>query len=268
MIDATLALTNAQNEGLGVQESLNLAAAGLPEALQPGIDRMAEFGDMAQRAFGQFAGAMQQSITAALLGGESLGKAMKKAAAGAVAALAAESIVRALFATAMGFAALARFDFSSAGKHFLSAALLGAIGGIAALGARALAPAGTRTATLTTPSGGPGGIITSSDQERGPISTSNIRGLQVGGLVTRPTLALLGEGGEPELVSPLSAQGGGDSGASVGGAAPLGQPIQINIEGMISQDNAIEFIALVNELVKNNDVELLSSESLQLVPRA
>ena len=251
--------------GMGVAglQLSNILGIELPKAMEPPIDSMGKLADMAERSFGQLRGAAEQAITAAILSGESIPKAMRKAVAGAIAALAGQAIVEALMQTAFGFAALARNDFRGASMHFKSAAIFGAVGIAAAIAGRALAPSGTSASTITNPDGSPGGIILSS----GSTNATTVRGLQSGGLVTRPTLALLGEGGIPELVTPLNARSGGDSGSLVEGPTNGTIPLQINVEGLISQDTLIDFVRQLNEAVDGDVVFLKSSETSTLVER-
>lgn len=118
------------------------------------INRLAAFGSAASLALNQVsasAGNMQTILGSALssvssglttmlqnmiLTGQTGPAAFKKLAAGAIAGIAAQSLVKAIFETAEGFAALARFDPAAAALHFKAAgiyALVGAAaGGIAA----------------------------------------------------------------------------------------------------------------------------------------
>ena len=85
-----------------------------------------------------FAASMGAAIDAAISGGDSIGNAMKKAAAASLKATAVQSGVQAVYETAAGLASLAVGDpraglhFTAAGKYALTAALAGA--GAAALG--------------------------------------------------------------------------------------------------------------------------------------
>lgn len=118
------------------------------------VNRLTAFGSAASLALNQVsasAGNMQTILSSALssvssglqtmltnmiLTGQTGPAAFKKLAAGAIAGIAAQSLVKAIFETAEGFAALARFDGAAAALHFKAAgiyALVGAAaGGIAA----------------------------------------------------------------------------------------------------------------------------------------
>jgi hypothetical protein len=90
----------------------------------------------------------------------------------------------------------------------------------------------------------------------------------MGGLITRPTLAMLGERG-PEMVVPLRQGGGGVGGGAAerdGGA--VGTAIQIFIEGMISPDVLDDVIQQISERVEGSDVRLSSTSSLRVVSRS
>jgi Phage-related minor tail protein len=82
------------------------------------------------------------SIQAAILGYENVGKSLKKALAETLAAITAESAVRSLFNTALGFSYLALHMYSEASKAFTAAkvfAMTAAMAGAAAAVARAAA---------------------------------------------------------------------------------------------------------------------------------
>ena len=134
----------------GAQAALGIGGIGtavdgaIPKigALQLSIVNMSasigDFGDIAGGAFRGFGDALNFSIQSAILGQQSLGVALKKATAQAIASIAAQSIVKALFETASGFASLAVLDLRAAGLHFKSAAIFGAIGGAAAGAAKGI----------------------------------------------------------------------------------------------------------------------------------
>ena len=93
------------------------------------------------RGFLVFDAALARNTVNAIIWQKSIGDAFLNAAATAVGAIAQESLVRAIYSTALGFYLLAIKDFAGAAQAFESAAFFGAVGGAAALAGRALAGA-------------------------------------------------------------------------------------------------------------------------------
>jgi len=82
--------------------------------------------------------AVKGAIVASILGYESFGVALKKAAAQMLATKAAEAAIQALYQAALGFAALAVYDTKGAALHFKSAAMFAAITVAAGAAAKAM----------------------------------------------------------------------------------------------------------------------------------
>jgi hypothetical protein len=130
------------------------------------------------RTFVQFDTALAHNVTTALIWQKSMGQAFRQAAVEAIAALAQEAIVCAIFSAAMGFLLLAEQNYSGAAQAFLAAAEFGAVGGAAALAGRALEGGGTQSA-----SGGSAQSSGTSARTRGG-SSSRTRGAQGSGQQT------------------------------------------------------------------------------------
>ncbi|MBR1829220.1 MAG: tape measure protein [Atopobiaceae bacterium] len=70
-----------------------------------------------------------------------------------------------------------------------------------------------------------------------------------GGIVTRPTSALIGEAGVPEAVVPLSAQGIAQFTAGLGARSPSGGlTVQVSIDTFVNNDTATDVRALSDEI--------------------
>lgn len=82
-------------------------------------------------AFASVSSGLTTMLQNMILTGQTGPAAFKKLAAGAIAGIAAQSLVKAIFETAEGFAALARFDGAAAALHFKAAATYAAVGAIA-----------------------------------------------------------------------------------------------------------------------------------------
>ncbi|HEV2425887.1 MAG TPA: hypothetical protein VGZ29_13745 [Terriglobia bacterium] len=89
-------------------------------------------GAAASLTFDRFATALGRNISTALVYSQSMSQALDRALKSTTASIAAEAIVQALRATALGFYLLAVGDFAGAGSAFGSAAVWESIGGVAA----------------------------------------------------------------------------------------------------------------------------------------
>ena len=98
------------------------------------------------RSFLMFDTALGVNLANAVIWERSIGEAFRKAALSAVSSIAQESLVRAIYSTALGFYLLAIQDYRGAALAFKSAAIYGAVGGAAAVAGRALAAPDVREA--------------------------------------------------------------------------------------------------------------------------
>jgi len=89
-------------------------------------------GEAASLTFDRLAMGLGRNISTALVYSQSMTQALDRTLKSTTASIAAEAIVQALRASALGFYLLAVGDFAGAGSAFESAALWGGIGGVAA----------------------------------------------------------------------------------------------------------------------------------------
>ncbi|KKM82881.1 hypothetical protein LCGC14_1315020 [marine sediment metagenome] len=259
----------AKIEELGEIPTLLRPGEALEEQAEKGTTALQKLRDLGGQALQDLTGAFQQAVQAWILGGGSIGEAMKRAAAGVLAGVAAQAAVLAIFELAKGFAALF-FNPAEAASHFKAAALFSATAVAAGAAAKAIAPPG-RAATVTGGRGEARGVITAGgeEEEAGPLIVE--RRLAMGGLITRPTLAMLGEHAPAikELVVPLLQGGGGVGGSAADrDSGAVGTTIQIFIEGMISPDVLDDVIQQISERVEGSDVRLSSTSSLRVISRS
>ena len=149
--------------------------------------------DPGTQTFTLLSQAMGMSIANAIVYGSSIKEAMAQALKSTLASIAAESLIRALYNTALGFYYLALtwgVPNSASLAAFTSAAYFGAIGGAAAIAGRAI-PGGGQKVAGPTPYGAAGGaagyttgVATgaaagggSSIGQRGPTTIFNIEGI-------------------------------------------------------------------------------------------
>jgi hypothetical protein len=120
-------------------------------AFQAAGATMENFRVVGMNALADFQRGMASNIAQAIVYQKSIGEAFLAALKAAAASMAAEAILQALKATALGFYLLAVQDYSGAAAAFKSAVLWGALGGAAAIAGRAI-PSGEKA----TGAAGPG----------------------------------------------------------------------------------------------------------------
>jgi TP901 family phage tail tape measure protein len=246
-----------------------------------------DLGQQATDAFNQIAGAVQGSggvmlrILGLIVGQIFRNIAANQAiAASTVATEAAKkgatikaikdiALVRTIFETAAGFSALARLDFFAAAKHFAAAGFFGAVGALQ-IAAVAGAFGGGRGG-----GGAPGAGAEGAAPVRGQVAGDTSGGgtleverrLQEGGIITRPTLALLGEQAPriPEVVIPLRRNRAGGIELDEGGGVTIVQ--HFHIEGVISADVLEDVIEQINKYVRDNDGHLQASDSFNVTSK-
>jgi hypothetical protein len=148
---ALLALTNSTGwkgvfgnqfaQGIrGNEELLRQWALSANQSLLMVKVAVESLGEMGQRAFGQFAQGMAANIAHAFIYQKSIGQAMRAALAATLETIAAESLVQAIYAMALGFLRLAHHDYPGASAAFTAAAIFGGVGAAAAVAGRFIAP--------------------------------------------------------------------------------------------------------------------------------
>lgn len=150
---------------------------------------------------------IRASVVAAVIGAQGFGQAMEQLLKSALAALAGEAVVRALKEIAEAFSALANPPTAHlAAGHFIAAAKWGAVGAGAAI-AGASVPSGRSSdqGQPSRPSDLPPTAATTPQQNQ--PQTVNVPRFAAGGLVSRQTLAIIGDsrsgGNSEEAVLPL-----------------------------------------------------------------
>jgi len=156
------------------------------------------------RSFVIFDTALGANVANAVIWQRSIGEAFRKAVLQAIGSIAQEALVRAVYATALGFYLLAVQDYRGAALAFKSAATFGIIGGAAAVAGRALAGPdireGERGATVRSPEGVAPELIVSGGSRGSPQASSAQPTLQV--IFQGPVYG--GQAGIDELVRHIS----------------------------------------------------------------
>jgi hypothetical protein len=229
---------------------------------------LGHFASMSEQAFNSIEKGVERAGAAAFLGQESFDKAIEKITAHALAQLAAQAIVKALFYTAEGVADLAMFNYAGAGQFFEAAGLMGAVGAAAGISVRALnGGAGSGSGSTTQ---GQSSSSNTGGSQRGTIGITGVQHFAEGGLVSSPTLALIGETGQKEAVLPLDNP---ETMARIGKAVAQNIPggggggINVHVQGLISPDNLKKVISQINDKVNKGQVNLKSSNTFRITKR-
>lgn len=162
-IDKTLELFDLEQKRAALKEEELLKGGGasvLPELDTPESSWLEDIGDqvedatneifdfatslehfkgIAQSVFGSVAQGIGAMLNQWVLYGNTSGKILQQIVAQTLAAIAAESAVRAVYAAGYGFLMLALFNFDAAAKAFIAAGIFAGIAGGAALAGRAVA---------------------------------------------------------------------------------------------------------------------------------
>lgn len=226
-----------------------------------------------QAASRTIAEAVGSAVAAYTMGQASIGQALAAMVQQELASVAQRSAIKAIEQLALGFSTMFTNPAES-GSHFTSAALFGAIAGGAMAAGHAM---GGATGTRNTQLGGPGNPINTGTQlttsgagavQTGPVGTTNVQHFAAGGLITGPTMALLGEriGSKGEVAFDLSDERAKSSiREAMGGGM---SSINVHVKGLISPDNLNKVVKKINRQVKGRQVQLLASNSHRITRRS
>jgi hypothetical protein len=185
-------------------------------------------------AFRQLADGMGGGIAHAIVYGSSISKAMRQALAATLESIAAESMVRGIYSTALGFLDLALGDYEAAGNAFAAAAIFGSVGAAAAVAGRAVAgPQGAQGG-----SGGAGGGSGS-----GPGSGPGV-----------------GQFGSSAAARQKDIAAGDSPGATA--AYGAGTHVTVNVQGhVIGTSGVTELCGMLSDAVMNKGATLTATNS-------
>lgn len=231
------------------------------------------FARVADAALADVSKAFGNAIEQWISGQESFGAALKKALQQYLAQVAGKAAIDALYFTAWGIAdsfwnpARAGADFAAAGEF---AAIAAVAGGAAAAMGKGGSSAGGR--------GGSGGITQDASTQAGGVATStaNVPHLAGGAIVTRPTLAVVGDapggGSRPEAILPLDHTTLSHLAAGIVGQmkGPGGGGIQNNfqVKGMISTQDLARFGRVVTRAARTGRVRMAVSDASRVTRRS
>jgi hypothetical protein len=237
-------------------------------------------------AFNQFGASVEKAFADAVLGQGNFAVAMEKALASALASIAAQAAVQAIYYTAEGFAALASYNGVSASNYFTAAAEMAAVAVVAGVAGHEIAGAasggsnsGGSSSTSNKPvsaasdSGNVGNVATN------PTQTTNVQRLGDGALISKRTLAVIGDslsgGNAREAVMPLDHP---ESLAAIAGAlaphiaahlgAMGGGTVHVHMPKGSFVGTAQDLARNINKGVKSGKVTLHSSNTFRVTKRS
>jgi hypothetical protein len=199
-----------------------------------------------------------------VLGQSGVVQALEKATAASLAQIAAQAAVKALFYTAEGVASLWS-NPAAANGYFVAAGEMAAVAALAGVAGHELAGAagGSSGQGNNTQSHNSQGNTTQTNRSGG--SLSGVQHFATGGLISAPTLAIMGEDNRKEAVLPLEDPRAMEQiREGIGG----GTTHHWHIGGMISSDNLVKVVGKINKMVNKGQVNLTASNSLRLTKRS
>jgi hypothetical protein len=214
-----------------------------------------------------------QSVADAIVAGSSIGKAAEQAVEQELAALSKKALTQAIYYTGLGFAALAGQDYSGATQYFEAAGILGGIGVGAGIAAHSMGGgAGSESGSGSSSSGLHQAIQTTSATSQAPTNSMNVRSFEAGGLISAPTLAVVGDSGPSgEAVLPLDNDGAmariaeriGQSGGGSGG-----NNFHIHVKGLVSPDSLGKVMRQISKKVKQGTGIMTASNTHRITRRS
>jgi hypothetical protein len=223
---------------------------------------------------GDASNAFGSAVTQWIQGQKSLGEALREGLAAELATIAGKAAAWSLYFLAWGIAD-AFWNPARAGGDFAAAAEFAAVAGIAGAASYAIAPHNKQNSG-SSPSATSNSIGGGSQQTPQPVQSVNVQHFAEGGLVSGPTLAMIGDSvsspsGQSEAALPLDhpealRKIAGALGPYLAGSG--GGDINVHVKGLISGDNLTKVIKNINTKVKKNQAFLTSSNSLRITKRS
>lgn len=209
-------------------------------------------------------------------GGVTVAQACEQMTAAILQSIAQYAFAKAIEQLALGWADLGDpLTASYAPAHFTSAALWFAAGAAGSIAGGFIAGAASGSGGAGASSNTSSSSLTSSGSQQAaqtPINAINIQSFAGGGLITSPTLAMLGDkkggGSAIEAALPLEDNQAMDM---VGGAIAAhmsGGDTHIHVRGMVSPDNLTKVMRLINRKVTRGQGNLVASNSLRITKRS
>jgi hypothetical protein len=230
-----------------------------------------DMGNMVGTSLAKMDTAYASAIVSAFTEGKSIGAAMEQATKAVVTQLATQALAKAMYYTAEGIA-LSFTDPAASSAAFAAAGEFALVAGIAGAGAMAMSggsSAGGPTSQVSSPNTNTGGNQNAASG--GPVTNR----MAAGGLVTGPTLAMIGEGvtgstNRPtEAVLPLDNEGAMEKLRSKLGGGSQDNSVHFHKgAGLVSPDNLKKVMKQMSGMVKKRTARLHSTNTFRTQKRS
>jgi hypothetical protein len=225
---------------------------------------MDEFKESSTEAAQAIGSGVSKAFDAMITHSESFGEAMKKATFSMLAAMAEKW---GAYYIAKGMADIWSGNEAMAADELAGGLALEVLGGVMS-GLGSSGGAGGNNSTTQSQSSS----VDTGGSTRSTIGVTGVQKLAMGGLISAPTLAVVGENpGETEAVLPLSNDKAmsriGQSIANSGGGAG-DTHFHVNVKGLVSPDNLSKVMKQINNRVAKGQGSLVASNSFRITKRS
>jgi hypothetical protein len=233
--------------------------------MNKGADSMHVLSAIGQSAFNDLTKDIQNAFSMIVLGEGKVAQALEKAVAQQLATIASQAAIKAIFYTAEGFASLASLNAGSASNFFTAAGEMAAVAVAAGAAGRGLNGLGGSSNNNTQQN--ENSVSNTGSQAGSSASVSGVQHFADGGLISAPTLAIMGEQSKREAVLPLT-----DDRAMSAIAEAIGKHggggMNVNVGGLVSDDSLARVMKRMNKLVMRGQASLVASDSLRITKRS
>lgn len=237
------------------------------------IPELQQYGKMAKSVADQVGTAITQTAFAWGQGSITITQALRQITASMISEVAKQAEVEGAKNLAKAFGDLGDYDFGAAGHHFAAAGAWFALAGGVSAAAGAVGGSSAKPGTASNPvnvTGTAGAAGQNASQPRA-IGGVNHQSFAGGGLITKPTIALMGDrpGSKGEVAFDLDdkrsidaireAMGGGGGGPVIGA---------VHVKGLIDGNSLGKVIDKISKRVKKGQAHLTSSNSHRVTRRS
>ena len=258
----TAAFKRAVHDAASALKLFDQEAKGGKRSIDAMKTSMQEFKDTSSAAVMELGTGVSKAFEGMLTHQQSFGKAMEKATFEMLASMAEKW---GAFYLAKGIADI-WLDPAASAEELAGGLALEALGGVlSGLGPRggsgSTGSSNTQTQSSSSNTGG---------SQRGTIGITGVQHFADGGLVSAPTLAVIGETGQREAVLPLEnaeamARIGKAIAASGGGS--VHHHLNVHVKGMVSPDNLTKVVGQINDRVNRGRMNLKASNTFKITKR-
>jgi hypothetical protein len=265
LLKAKRALDEYGNAADKASHKLKGMFSNLKSDAKSGDQAMQQVGKGIGDAFNQIQNAAAQALTSIILAQGGAAKALEKAVEQTLASLASQAVIFAIKDIASAYEASAHYDYESASQYTAAAEQWGVVAALAGGAAAGLARAGGGGGSSNTQQGH-NSANNAGQQNRSGGSAVSIQQFATGGLISAPTLAIMGEESKREAVLPLDDPRTTDLlRQKIGG----GGGVTVHVAGhVIGANDVVHLVKQINKAVNRGQAHLISSNSLRLTKRS